>query len=167
MAQRRPLTAGEIAWARRAFGDSIPYPRITLIDGAGGNPAAMAAIRNGNSAITLRRSIYFNPGCYLPDFGAAKPTARGLLIHELTHVWQYRRLGMPLFLLRYAREFAACGFVAGQMYEYEAGTARFGPARLEAQAQMVGDYAAALAAGDEGRRRQLAASLEGTGFFGL
>lgn len=165
--QRRPLTAGEIDWARRAFGDQLPYPGITIIHGASGNPLAIAAIGNGNSAITLRRSIYFSPAYHLPDFAAAKPAARGLLIHELTHVWQYARMGMPRFFARYVREFAACGFAAWRMYDYRAGVTRFDDGRLESQAQMVGDYAEALAAGDETRRRQVAVNLSGSGFFGL
>lgn len=166
-AQRRPLTAGEIDWARRAFGDRLPLERVTLVNGAGGNPLALAAIRNGNSAITLGRTIHFSPAYYLPDFSTAKPAARGLMIHELTHVWQYARLGMPRFFARYARDYAACGFTAWRMYEYAPGTAAFTAARLEAQASMVGDYGEALAAGDEGRRLQVAQNLKGSGFFGL
>ena len=164
---RRSLTPGETAWARQAFGASIPLDQVTLIDGAAGNPVAAAAIRNQNSAITLGRSIYFNPAYYLPDFSVAKPAARGLLIHELTHVWQYARLGMPRFFARYARDYAGCGFTAWRMYEYAAGTAGFADARLEAQASMVGDYGEALAAADEERRRQVAQNLKGSGFFGL
>jgi len=165
--ERRPLTDGEVAWARQAFADQIPYERITLINGAAGNPIAAMAVRNGNSAITLGRSIYFNPAYYLRDFSVAKPAARGLLIHELTHVWQYRRLGMPLFFARYGREYAGCGFTAWRMYEYHAGSEAFAGARLEAQASMVGHYGEALAGGDEARLRQLAANLKGTGFFNM
>lgn len=163
----RRLTEGEIAWARQAFGDQLPYGRITIVEGARRNPIAAAAIRNGNSAITLRHTIHFNPAYYLSDFAAAKPAARGLLIHELTHVWQYRRLSLPFFFLRYGIEYAGAGFNAPRMYEYRAGATPFDGARLEAQAAMVGDYGTALASGDEGRRRQLADNLAGTRFWGL
>jgi hypothetical protein len=165
--ERRGLTAGEIAWARQAFGDSLPYQRIRIAAGAQGNPFAAAAFRNGNSAITLRHTIHFAPVYYLPDFAAAKPAARGLLIHELTHVWQYRRLTVPLFLARYGIEFVGAGFNAPRMYEYRAGETRFARARLEAQASMVGDYGTAVAAGDEAQRRALAQNLAGSGFWGL
>lgn len=167
MAGRRGLTQGEIALARPAFGETIPYAQIQLIDGAAGNPIAAMAFRNGNTAITLRRRIHFQPVRYLPDFSAAKPAARGLLIHELTHVWQYRRLGMARFFARYGRQYAGAGFKAGRMYDYELGVTRFDAAPLEAQAQMAGDFTDALAAGDTGRQHKLRINLAGSGLYGL
>jgi hypothetical protein len=55
--ERRRLTKGEIALGREAFGDSVPLERVTFVDGSGNNPIAKAAFRNGNGAITLRRTF--------------------------------------------------------------------------------------------------------------
>jgi hypothetical protein len=162
----RPLTLGELALAKKAFGNDMPYAEVRLIDGANGNPAAMAAFKNGNTAITLRRSIYFGPH-YRPDFSAAEPHARGLFLHEMTHVRQYARMGVVRFGLRYARDMASVRFRASRMYDYQPGVTRFPSARLEAQAQMVGDYIEAELAGDQERTRLIGASLQGSGMFGL
>lgn len=164
---RRALTPGEMALAREAFGRRLDYDRLTLIAGAGRNLLARAAFRQGNGAITLRRSIYFDSAYYRPDFSAGGADDKGLLIHELTHVWQYRRLGVPAFFACYVRDFCACGFSADRMYDYAAGESRFVRARLEAQAQMAGDYGAALARADGEAQRRLQVSLRGSGLFGL
>ena len=65
----RRLKAGEIALLREAFGDRLAYDGVRLRLGHGGNPAAMAAFRNGNTAITLRRTLYFRIH-YSDDFAA-------------------------------------------------------------------------------------------------
>jgi len=164
---RRRLTEGEIALGREAFGDQVPLERVAFVEGAAGNPIAKAAFRNGNGAITLRRTIYFAPAYYQPDFSAGKAAAKGLLIHELAHVWQYERMGTGWFLARYAREFAAAGFKAWRMYEYEVGMTAFQDAMLEAQAEMAGNYAEAKADGDAGKMVLVATNLSGSGLFGL
>lgn len=162
----RALKAGEIALLEEAFGDRIDYKRVGLRLGAGRNAAAIAAFRNGNTAITLSWNIYFRTH-YSDDFSEADVLAQSLFHHEMTHVWQYAALGAPRFLARYAREFAACRFNARAMYRYEEGETRFGEARLEAQAQMVGDYCLARLLGDVTRQTRLARNLEGSGFYGL
>lgn len=164
---RRSLTAGEAALGREAFGDQVPLERVTFVAGSGRNPIAAAAFRNGNSAITLRRTIYFGPAYYQPDFSAGKAAAKGLLIHELAHVWQYERLGTGRFFARYAREFTGAGFKAWRMYEYEVGKTAFGAAMLEAQAEMAGNYAEAKADGDAGKMALVAINLSGSGLFGF
>lgn len=163
----RGLTEGEVELARAAFGDRLDDRVIRFVDGAAGNPLAKAAFRNGNTAITLRRTIHFNPAHYLPDFSVAKPAARGLFTHELTHVWQYDRLGTAWFLLLYAAQFARRRGQAWRMYEYRAGVTPFRGAMLEAQAEMAGNYAEAQAAGDAGRMALIARNLDGSGLFGL
>ena len=167
MSERRALTPGEIALGREAFGERVPLERVTFVQGTGGNPLAQAAFRNGNSAITLRRTIYFGPAYYQADFSAGKSAAKGLLIHELAHVWQYERMGTAWFFARYAREFAAVGCKAWRMYEYEIGKTPFRRAMLEAQAEMAGNYAEAKADGDTAKMALVAENLGGTGLFGL
>jgi hypothetical protein len=162
----RALTAGEIALLEQAFGDRIDYGKVRLRFGAGGNAAAIAAFRNGNTAIALRRNLYFRTD-YSDDFSRADVFAQSLLHHEMTHIWQYAALGVPRFLARYARDLAACRFNARAMYRYDEGVTRFAEARLEAQAQMVGDYCLARLVGDVPRQTRLARNLKGSGFYGL
>ncbi|HYI40513.1 MAG TPA: DUF4157 domain-containing protein [Allosphingosinicella sp.] len=162
----RGLKAGEVALLEEAFGDLVDLARVRLRSGAGRNATAIAAFRKGNTAITLRSSIYFRTH-YSDDFSEAGVLAQSLLHHELTHVWQYSKLGITRFLARYARELAACRFNARAMYRYEEGETPFAGARLEAQAQMVGDYCHARLVGDEGRMARLERNLKGSGFYGL
>ncbi|HEX8620898.1 MAG TPA: hypothetical protein VF718_02935 [Allosphingosinicella sp.] len=167
MSRLRPLTAGETALLAEAFPlGGIDVAGVRLVAGHDGNPLPGAAFRNGNTAITLRKTVYFGAH-YCPDFADADPHACALFVHEMTHVWQYARLGLLRFGLTYLRDLAACRFSARAMYRYLPGETRFAAARLEAQAQMVGDYCEARLTGDEGRARLVAASLAGSGMYGL
>ncbi|HEX8578430.1 MAG TPA: DUF4157 domain-containing protein [Allosphingosinicella sp.] len=157
----RPLTAGEVDLCRGIFPDALPYDDVRLVDGPAVNDLAEAAFRNLNTAITLRRTLYFRVH-FQDDFAAAGRDARRLFVHEMTHVWQWKRLGVIRFLLRYARDLLSCRGKATAMYRYE-DDVPFARSRLEAQAEMVGDYQRA-----EGERRALIArKLAGTGFYGL
>lgn len=167
MSGKRGLTDGEKALVREAFEDRLPYEKIRLIEGASGNPAAMAAFKNGNTAITLRRSVYFRPDRYRADLSAGDPRDKELLLHEMTHIWQYKRLTVPGFLARYAKDLVGAGFKPAAMYRYEPGKTPFKGARLEAQAQMVGDYCEALVTGDTARRDQIALNLKESGLYRL
>ena len=162
----RGLTPGEIALARKAFADKIPYKRVMICRGTAGNPIAWIAFRNGNPAITLGKSIYIADG-YSEDYSKAGPKGVELLMHELTHVWQYGELGIAPFLLRYVRELAASGFDANATYDYEPGKTPFGGATLEAQAEMIGDYEEAKARGDEEGARLIERNLHKSGLHGL
>ncbi len=163
----RHLTEGEITLAREAFGDRLAYAKIRFVDGAAGNPVAKAAFKNGNTAITLRRTIHFSPERFLPDFSTGKAAAKGLFIHELTHVWQYDRLGTLWFLARYGIQFARVRGQAWRMYEYEQGATPFKTGMLEQQAEMAGNYAEAKAEGDAGKMALVGKNLAGSGLFGL
>ena len=157
----RSLTAGEVALCRGIFPDKLPYGDVRLVDGPAVNDLAEAAFRNLNTAITLRRTIYFRLH-FQEDFSSADRNARRLFVHEMTHVCQWRRLGVIRFLLRYARDLLACRGNAAAMYRYE-DDVPLDRSRLEAQAEMVGDYQRA-----EGETRALIErKLAGTGFYGL
>ena len=158
----RGLTAGEIALCRAIFPGPLPYEHVRLWDGPAVNDAAERAFRHGNTAITLRRTIYFGID-YAADFAAADAWARRLFVHEMTHVWQWRRLGVPRFLLRYAGDLIACRGRAIAMYDYADDRRPFERLRLEAQAEMVGDYQLA----DHRHRALIEAKLAGTGLYGL
>ena len=161
----RGLTAPEQAEVREVYPGAVPWDRVRLCDGAGRNLAAMIAFRTGAWAITLRRTIYFGSH-YSADFSTADAEHRELFFHEMTHVWQYATLGIPSFGVRYASNFIAVGFRRGRMYDYRSGD-DFRSASLEAQAQMVGHYARALADRDTARQDRLRPSLSGTGLHRL
>lgn len=161
----RGLTASEEAEVRETYPGQVGWDRVRLCNGAGGNPIAAMAFKTGAWAITLRRTIYFGSH-YTLDYSTADAEHRELFFHEMTHVWQYATLGIPRFGLRYAWNFLAVGFRRGKMYEYLSGD-DFRSASLEAQAQMVGHYARALADHDVNRQAALRPSLTGTGLYGL
>ena len=161
----RALTDGEIALCRPVFGEAIPFDLVTLHDGPGLNPVARIAFRRGNPAITLGNRIYFREPPPA-DFSAAGEAARLLFVHEMTHVWQYRRLGLLRFLLRYADEFLAHGADAARLYEFTPGRTRFAEATLEAQAEIVSRYSL-VRAHDSGPGAALALNMAGSGLCGL
>jgi hypothetical protein len=161
----RPLTEGEKALVRAAFGDRVALDRVRIRDGAGGNPAAWLARRNGNPAITLVNTIHMLDGDLTADFSLGGN--RMLFMHEMTHIWHYDVLGAPRFVLRFGREFARCGFRAKAMYRYEEGKTRFDGAMLEAQAEMVSHFDEALRMKDAARIARLKGNLAETGLYGL
>lgn len=165
MAKQRKLTPGETALARTAFATKIDYSRVILSDGPGNEPLAHIAFARGNSAITVNSSIYFKSD-YCPDFSAPGRN-RQVFIHEMTHVWQYQKLGLPAFAARYGADLLAAKGKPDAMYKYKPGATRFGEAMLEAQAEMIADYGAASWARDTKRLATLAANLVSSGFYGL
>jgi len=163
-ALERYLTNGEIALCLTAFGDAVPWGLVTLHDGPGLNLIARLALRRGHPAITLGRRVYFRQRPP-PDLNAAPEEAKILFLHEMTHVWQYRRLGMVRFLLRYADEFFAHGCDAARLYRFAPGETRFAEATLEAQAEIVGEYSRGCwhKAGPD---PALAFNMAGSGLYG-
>ena len=159
---KRPLTAGERALFEAARPDhGIDLDRVRICDGHGGNLAARAAFRRGNPAICTGRTIFFDEGYHWPDF-SAQTWLHDTFMHEMTHVWQWRRMGRIRFLARYARDLIRVRGRVNDMYKYGEGD-RFPAAMIEAQAAMVGHYAG----GNEERRARLANNLAGSGFYGL
>ena len=162
---RRPLTDGELAMAAAAFGDGLDYGRVTLCQGARGNPAAHLAFRKpGVDAITLIRTIFFRGGL-VEDFSQGGDPS--LFMHEMTHIWQYQTLGVARFGLRYLNELEACNFDRNALYHYDCGQTAFAEAKLEAQAQIVQDYGIALGAGRAQQAADLRRNLAGSGLFGF
>jgi hypothetical protein len=164
MGNQRKLTANEIKLARTAFGDKIDYDKVRLSEGPGSNAAAHIAFMKGNPAITIGNTVYFKHD-FAPDFSV--PGRNGTsFMHEMTHVWQYKTLGMPAFFARYGAELVQAGGKPNDMYKYT-DDSKFNDAMLEAQAQMVGDYYKARAEGNASRTAKLAKNLAGSGMYGL
>lgn len=85
----RPLTAGEIALARSAFGAAVDYGRVRIIRGRWWpfQPRGIVMAPTGN--------IHFHPADprWSDDFAAESLSLQGLFIHEMTHVWQSQTRG--------------------------------------------------------------------------
>jgi hypothetical protein len=123
--QKRSLTPGEVALARRMFGDAIDYSRVELVRGKWWplQPRGVVMAPTGN--------IHFHPDdpSWSEDFGQAPLSLQGLFVHEMTHVWQTQKHGryfLPLMrhpFCRYAYHFAP--------------ERRFGGYGLEQQAELV------------------------------
>ena len=93
---RRSLTPGEIDLARGVFGDAIDYAPVRL------NRRKWAFFQPRGTVMAPDGQIWFHPLCdrWSDDFAAERVDAQGLLIHELTHVWQ-RQCGIYLPLARH------------------------------------------------------------------
>lgn len=163
--RERVLTGGEIGLCRPIFGDAVAWDLVTVHDGPGLNPVARIAFGRGNPAIALGRRIYFRAPPPA-DFSAASDAATLLFLHEMTHVWQYRRLTIAGFLLRYADEYLAHGRDAARLYAFEPGKTRFAEATLEAQAEIVSHYALSQWRGGSGPATALALNMAGSGLYG-
>ncbi|MFC7379565.1 hypothetical protein [Brevundimonas sp. GCM10030266] len=88
----RPLTPGEVALGREAFGDGLDYGAIRLL-ASPFNRAFVAGCWFGRDWIIW-------PKRSLPDdVSGAALGLQALLIHELTHVWQARQ-GVNLLLAK-------------------------------------------------------------------
>ena len=89
MKQSRPLTDGEVALARSMFGDAIDYQRVRIVRGKWWpfQPRGIVMAPTGN--------IHFHPSDsrWSEDFSKVPFELQGILIHELTHVWQTQKRG--------------------------------------------------------------------------
>ena len=161
----RGLTEGEVALAQPAFLSEIAYETVRVVEGPGNSFAAHIAFMRGNPAITLGDTIYFKEG-YSADF--SQPGANpNTFMHEMTHIWQYRTLGMPAFFVRYGLEVAQAGGDPEKMYAYGEAE-KFGDAMLEAQAAMVEHYSVALWDGNKSAVvAKLAEHLAGSKVYAL
>lgn len=95
MSDARGLSAGEVAIAERIFGDAIDYAAVRLVR------RKWAFFQPRNTVMAPCGHVHFHPGgdSWRDDFADAALADQGLLIHELTHVWQSQtrgRLYLPL-----------------------------------------------------------------------
>ena len=162
--KKRPLRTGEVELVQATFPPGIDTRAVRISDGPGSNPVpAIAFMSERNHALTFVNTIYYGKG-YLDDFSAGDARAKALLLHEMTHVWQYARLSTPVFLAIYVKDLASVLFQAPKMYDYKP-REPFAKARLEAQAQMVQDFFLRRAGGHS--LDDLKASLAGSRIYGL
>ena len=91
----RTLTAGEVALARTVFGDAIDYGAVRL------RRRKWFPFQPRRVTMAPLGHIHFHPqgSAYCDDFAAVGLARQGLLIHELTHVWQTQARGRFYLLL--------------------------------------------------------------------
>lgn len=83
----RPLTAAERVEAERVFGSSIDLDRVKIAERS--MPADLINLLNGQRPFTTM---------YIINFASWQKVTMGVLIHELTHVWQGVTAG-PLYMV--------------------------------------------------------------------
>ncbi|MFU7528670.1 vgr related protein [Qipengyuania sp. ASV99] len=95
MGGERHLTPGEVALARTVFGDAIEYGEVKI------RRRKWFALQPKRVTMAPRGHLHFHPGgdTYCDDFSAQNVLRQGLLIHELTHVWQTQQHGNWYLLL--------------------------------------------------------------------
>lgn len=125
MTDERSLTPGEIELARTIFADAVDYAAVRLVHRPWWplQPRSIVMAPTGN--------IHFHPkgSTWSDDFARDTLAAQGLLIHEMTHVWQAQTRGryyLPLMRHPFCR------------YSYRIEPGRpFGRYGLEQQAELV------------------------------
>jgi hypothetical protein len=95
-APKRTLTDGEVTLARSVFGDAIDYAKVRLTQ------RKWAFFQPRETVMAPTGCICFHPkgSLYHDDFACGNLDAQGLLIHEMTHIWQTQR-GVFLPLVRH------------------------------------------------------------------
>ena len=88
----RPYTKGEIALGKSIFKDEIDFSKSKIYY------KKYSLYHQPRHAMAPNGNIYFHPkgNGYLDNFSTGTPGQKGLLIHELTHVWQYQK-GISVF----------------------------------------------------------------------
>lgn len=121
----RSLTDGEIEIARSVFGEAIDYARVRIVRGKWWplQPRGIVMAPTGH--------IHFHPRDprWSGDFSQSPLDLQGLLVHELTHVWQAQTRGrfyLPLMRHPFCRY--SYDLVPGRTFD------RYG---LEQQAEIV------------------------------
>lgn len=125
-AGKRRLTAGEVALARRVFGDAIDYARVRIIG------RRYMPFQPKNCCMTPNGKLYFHHSCAHDDFSAQGVGLQHWFIHEMVHVWQHQ-LGYPVRLRGALR--------VGLDYHYRLSAgATLADFNMEAQGDLLADY---------------------------
>ena len=122
----RGLTPGEVALARKVFGEAIVLDRVRLHRGG-----------FGRFAVTIGSRVFLPDSLVRSDFSCAELPAQALLVHELVHVWQFQT--QPLnTLASWAVTVASGGYGPGSPgYRYDLPVTDFRRLGLERQASVV------------------------------
>ena len=121
----RRLTDDEVARLRPIFGDSLKYARVRVKEGRLG-------LFGTPGRAFVHGDTVFVPGRGPPDFG--------LLVHELTHVWQHQHGGTAYMSAALAAQWMGDGYNWRKAVARELRWAELNP---EQQAQFIEDAAVA------------------------
>ena len=136
----RVLTPGERRLAEDVFGDAVRLDEVRLHRGG-----------FGAFAVTLGSHLFLPPHLTSDDYALADPLAQALLVHELTHIWQFQTRPLAT-LASWARVMMSGGYGPGLPgYRYALPLAAFEDLNLEQQASVV-EHAFLLRAGHRSRR---------------
>jgi hypothetical protein len=131
----RALTPGEIALARSVFGDAIDYApvRVRTRKWAFFQPRGIVMAPMGHLHFHPEGELYCDDfSCPPTDDRAKAMVAKGLFLHELTHVWQAQTRGR-WYLVLMRHPFATYSYALKPGWPL----ARYG---LEQQAEIVRHY---------------------------
>ncbi|GAB2612961.1 PAAR domain-containing protein [Novilysobacter erysipheiresistens] len=137
-AEDRGLTGGEIAMARQVFGEAIDYGSVKIHNHG---YWLFFGFQQEDTAVAPNGEIYLPADLFKPDFSLLGPTEQRLLIHELTHVWQYQ-LGYPIKRVRAVRPHMSYAYTLGlgrKLHDYN----------MEAQGNIIADYFTLKVHGDK------------------
>ncbi|QOW20774.1 PAAR domain-containing protein [Lysobacter ciconiae] len=128
-AEDRGLTSGEVAMLRQVFGNSVDYKSVKLHNHG---YWLLFGFQPDNTATAPNGDIYLPGKLFSIDFSLELDREQRLLVHEMTHVWQYQ-LGYPIKRVRGPRP--------NMTYEYTLdSTKRLYDYNMEAQGNIIADY---------------------------
>lgn len=84
----RPLTDGEIALSRAYFGETIPYEKVSIVNG---RYLGVFPIGNRHWAIAPDGNIYVAAPHMASDDYSQDPVKVPFFMHEMAHVWQHAK----------------------------------------------------------------------------
>ncbi|QOY63436.1 PAAR domain-containing protein [Lysobacter sp. H21R4] len=128
-AEDRGLTSGEVAMLRQVFGNSVDYKSVKLHNHG---YWLLFGFQPDNTATAPNGDIYLPGKLFSIDFSLELDREQRLLVHEMTHVWQYQ-LGYPIKRVRGPRP--------NMTYEYTLDrNKRLCDYNMEAQGNIIADY---------------------------
>lgn len=128
-AEDRGLTSGEITMLRQVFGAAVDYSTVKIHNHGywmffGFQPDDTATAPDGE--------IYMPADLFSSDYSNELSDRQHLLLHEMTHVWQYQ-LGYPVKRVRGPRP--------NMSYAYDLSASRaLRDHNMEAQGNLIADY---------------------------
>lgn len=123
----RPLTPGEQALAASVFGEALDLASVTV------RGRAWWLLQPRTVVMAPCGHVHFHPRCpfYHQDFSRAPLHLQGLLIHELTHVWQHQSGRNVVFARSPFARYRYLPLTPGKRFE------QYG---IEQQAEIVRDW---------------------------